>query len=84
MGLAFELDRIFLQEHGWTWRYRNRHCEEQNIKSWECYFEPFSKCTLKDAIISMVKSEKKQHSKHTANTVKDKMTMSEWTPEEDT
>lgn len=51
--------RVFLQEGGWTWRYRNEHCSSQpksHRHSLLCYFEPLSKCTLKDALLVIARS----------------------------
>lgn len=64
LGLALDTNRVFLQEDGWTWRYRNEHCKNQNLENWECYFEPFSKCTLKDAIVSHLKAQKVYGNSH--------------------
>ena len=38
-----------LRTKGWTWRYRNQHCEMQRAKSLRCYFLPFSNCSVAQA-----------------------------------
>lgn len=50
LALSVDLGRVLLQHGGWTWRYKNKHCEDQGKKSLECYYHPFSKCTLQDAM----------------------------------
>ena len=60
LGIAIDQQRVFLQEGGWTWRYRNEHCQNQQNhearQSLLCYFEPLSKCTLQDAFRAISKS----------------------------
>lgn len=60
LGIAIDQQRVFLQEGGWTWRYRNEHCQNQQNhearQSLLCYFEPLSKCTLQDAFRAIAKS----------------------------
>lgn len=60
LGIALDQQRVFLQEGGWTWRYRNEHCKNQRDpearQSLLCYFEPLSKCTLQDAFRAVAKS----------------------------
>eukprot|EP01034_Spumella_vulgaris_P022323 gene22323-28442_t len=61
-----ELCRVLLQEGGWTWRYRNEHCEKQGKKNMRCYMLPLSKCTLRDAMGIMTAEHKhaNQHNSH--------------------
>jgi len=55
LAVAIDMGRVFVQTGSWTWRYKNRHCQMQNKYSLECYFLPFSKCTLKDALLVLHK-----------------------------
>lgn len=58
LGIAIETGRVFLQQGGWSWRFKNAHCASQNKKNMECYYLPLSRCTLEDAMSTM----------HTTNT----------------
>jgi hypothetical protein len=49
LALAVDTGRVFLQKGGWTWRYKNEFCQSQGKFSLECYYQPFSNCTLEDA-----------------------------------
>jgi hypothetical protein len=54
LGLAIETGRVFLQQGGWSWRFKNPHCEGQRKFSMECYYEPLSSsCTMQDAMATM-------------------------------
>ncbi len=58
---------MLLQEGGWTWRYRNEHCQSQNKHNMECYTLPLSRCTMKDALHAMTKENLKlQKNEHMA------------------
>lgn len=49
----FVKDRVLLQEGGWNWQFRDKHCERLGKRDMECYTLPLSKCTLKDAMNAM-------------------------------
>lgn len=53
LGMAIETGRVFLQQGGWSWRFKNAHCASQNKYNMECYYMPLSKCTLEDAMATM-------------------------------
>lgn len=53
LGIAIETGRVFLQQGGWSWRFKNAHCASQNKLNMECYYMPLSKCTLHDALATM-------------------------------
>jgi len=53
LGMAIENGRVFLQQGGWSWRFKNAHCHSQNKHNMECYYMPLSKCTLQDAMATM-------------------------------
>lgn len=53
LGIAVETGRVFLQQGGWSWRFKNSHCAAQNKLNMECYYMPLSKCTLQDALLTM-------------------------------
>ena len=55
LAVAIDMGRVFVQTGSWTWRYKNKHCESQNKHSLECYFLPFSNCTIKDALLVLHK-----------------------------
>lgn len=55
LKLLLLLDRVLVHHGGWTWRYRNEHCTNQSAKGLDCYYYPFSKCTLEDAVRTMIK-----------------------------
>lgn len=57
LGVAIDTGRVFVQHGGWAWRYRNSMCRQLQKKSLECYYLPFSKCTVVDAIQSMYPTE---------------------------
>ncbi len=40
--------RVFLQQGGYTWRYKNDFCRNQTKDDLECYLLPFSKCTIQE------------------------------------
>ncbi len=52
VGLAVALDMgyVVLQKGGWMWRFNNKFCESQGQKTLDCYYVPWSKCTIRDAI----------------------------------
>ncbi len=51
--MAIATGRVFLQYGGWSWRYKNPHCQAQQKNSLECYYMPLSKCSLHDALSTM-------------------------------
>lgn len=53
LGMAIETGRVYLQQGGWSWRFKNYHCASQNKQSMECYYQSWSKCTLQDAAATM-------------------------------
>jgi len=55
LGLALQLNRVLLDfpfaiHPKMKWRYDNSFCYQQNKKNKECYFLPWSKCSITDAI----------------------------------
>jgi hypothetical protein len=49
LTLAVDMGRVLLPKGGWTWRYKNEFCQSQGKFSLECYYHPWSNCTLEDA-----------------------------------
>lgn len=52
VGLAVALDMgyVVLQKGGWMWRFNNKFCESQGQKTLDCYYVPWSRCSIRDAI----------------------------------
>ena len=58
LGLAISLGRVFLQypiiHRSLSWQINNSFCSSQNLKrkslNLECYYEPWSSCTIYDAL----------------------------------
>jgi hypothetical protein len=57
LALALDMGRVFLPKGGWTWRFKNKFCELQGKNSLECYYQPWSKCTLEDAAYAAYKNQ---------------------------
>jgi hypothetical protein len=57
LALAVDMGRVFLQKGGWTWRFKNKFCESQGKKSLECYYHPWTPCTLEDAAYAAYKDK---------------------------
>jgi hypothetical protein len=53
LALAMETNRVYLYQGGMASKYGNEYCLSQKKHNMECYFEPLSKCTLKDAMLAM-------------------------------
>eukprot|EP01041_Mallomonas_annulata_P010792 gene10792-22529_t len=58
-ALAMELNRIYLpnpdgplkgNKNDNSWQTRNSFCKSQNITNMDCYYEPWSSCTIHDAL----------------------------------
>jgi hypothetical protein len=53
LGLAMEMGRVYLQNplvpDLQRWEMDNHHCRSQNKTNLECYYEPWSSCTVFDA-----------------------------------
>jgi len=50
LGIALEENRVLLlKDDLGHLRYENKFCSDQNARSMDCYFLPWSKCTLEDA-----------------------------------
>jgi hypothetical protein len=49
LAIAVDHGRVLLVKGGWKWRYKNDFCRSQQKSNLECYFLPWSKCTLEDA-----------------------------------
>lgn len=72
LAMALEMNRVLLQKGGWTWRFKNRFCEQQQKKTLECFYHPWSNCTIVDAINSVHNEDTITFDPHR-----------KWTPEED-
>jgi L-rhamnose mutarotase len=61
LAAGIETNRVVLQQGGWTWRFKNKFCRDQQKNSLECYFLPWSKCTILDAMQAMYPEEYSRH-----------------------
>jgi len=55
LAIAMELGRVYLQHPDGDnifWETNNAHCKSQKKATLECYYEPFSSCTIQDAVDS--------------------------------
>jgi hypothetical protein len=54
LGLAMDMGRVYLQNpvvsEVMRWEIENHHCQSQNKTNLECYYEPWSSCTVFDAL----------------------------------
>lgn len=57
LAIAVATNRVFLQDPKdfRDWRIKVPHCEKQNKKNSECYYQPWSKCTIEDAYKALAK-----------------------------
>jgi hypothetical protein len=54
LALALKLNRVLIRSDGihpiHDWQTNTPHCKKQGVRSLECYYLPWSKCTLADAM----------------------------------
>lgn len=54
LGLAMEMGRVYLQNplvaDLMRWEMQNPHCQSRNKTNLECYYEPWTSCTVFDAL----------------------------------
>jgi hypothetical protein len=54
LGVAMNMGRVYLQNtesfETVEWEFSNSHCQTQNKTNLECYYEPWSSCTIFDAL----------------------------------
>eukprot|EP01038_Epipyxis_sp_PR26KG_P014366 gene14366-19268_t len=81
LSLAVETNRVLLldKRDSKPYRLENKFCKNQKKKTIECYYEPWSKCTLDDAMYVLNRQQKMK-----SNTPKTIPTSNlAWSPDED-
>jgi hypothetical protein len=77
LGIALQLNRVLLVRDDVTrWQYNLDFCKSQKLRTMECYYLPWSKCTLEDAYHSQ------QHAMNRPTTVTYEVQEREWKSEE--